>query len=305
MPSSESFCYNGHQLPAMFLIGAQKCGTTSFSKQLMDQYGFQGGQGFDDGLGFSTTKEHHFFNIAKRYEKGLGSFASGFPACETASHVVATIDATPNYFMYDEDAARLASMYGRWRLERTTFAILLCDPVSRAQSAWYHFHSTQSNGHSSSEAGSFKSWSHAHANDASQGIWAAGMYGQHLDAWLAAVGHVVIIPSTTYFAEADVTLTHLVAEYRRRSGRPAPHGRGHSAEAFSANHHSHPSLSSDHFPSDRAKIKALFAASNEHVYDLVKTDRRVKTIPYGRSAGVSRAHYRMSTAPQGLSLIHI
>ena len=99
-------------------------------------------------------------------------------------------------------------------------------------------------------------------------LWKNGLGGKGAKAMLAGM-------------RMNVTLTHLVAEYRRRSGRPAPHGRGHSAEAFSANHHSHPSLSSDHFPSDRAKIKALFAASNEHVYDLVKTDRRVKTIPYG------------------------
>ena len=36
------FCFEGHQLPELFLLGVQKCGTTSLTKQLFDEWGFFG-----------------------------------------------------------------------------------------------------------------------------------------------------------------------------------------------------------------------------------------------------------------------
>ena len=39
---SNPFCFEGHQLPELFLLGVQKCGTTSLTKQLFDEWGFFG-----------------------------------------------------------------------------------------------------------------------------------------------------------------------------------------------------------------------------------------------------------------------
>ena len=36
------FCFEGHQLPELFLLGVQKCGTTSLTKQLFTEWGFFG-----------------------------------------------------------------------------------------------------------------------------------------------------------------------------------------------------------------------------------------------------------------------
>ena len=39
---SNPFCFEGHQLPELFLLGVQKCGTTSLTKQLFTEWGFFG-----------------------------------------------------------------------------------------------------------------------------------------------------------------------------------------------------------------------------------------------------------------------
>ena len=50
------FCLDGHELPSLFILGAQKCGTTSMAKQLFDEYGFAKGHPFSDQWGFSDPK---------------------------------------------------------------------------------------------------------------------------------------------------------------------------------------------------------------------------------------------------------
>ena len=136
--TDRTFCLNGRQLPALFVVGAQKCGTTSFVYQLFNEWGFAQGHAFNDGK-FSDNKEHHFFGDTERVAKGLAHYASSFPACGSGGHAVATVDGTPNYFLSQRAAQDLARLYGPWRLQRTTFAFLLCDPVQRAQSSFYHF----------------------------------------------------------------------------------------------------------------------------------------------------------------------
>ena len=72
------FCHQGHQLPTLFLLGAQKCATTSFIDQLVRDWDFDGGHGTpNDGAGYSTGKEHHFFENPRRNQKGLDHYASG------------------------------------------------------------------------------------------------------------------------------------------------------------------------------------------------------------------------------------
>ena len=68
--SDEPFCVGGLALPRLFVIGAQKCATTTFHNELAARYDFSGGvAGWRgkvhewDGYGFSTGKEHHFFDV--------------------------------------------------------------------------------------------------------------------------------------------------------------------------------------------------------------------------------------------------
>ena len=166
--------------------------------QLFDEWGFSQGHAFSDDFGYSDNKEHHFFDHKDRVAKGLSYFASSFPGCGSPTHTVATLDATPNYMGNYGSADTLVRMYGQWRIEHTTFAFLLCDPVQRAQSSFYHFKSW---------GDSFKEWSHRHTTWEGdvKSLWSQGLYDQHLKGWLERVGKVVVIPATTYYKEADVT----------------------------------------------------------------------------------------------------
>ena len=121
------------------------CGTTSLSAQLFNEWGFTRGLAFRKEANndlFSNEKEHHFFETParSRWSRGLEHYAESFPPCG-----VATLDATPNYAFlnrrnavlhFEETADRLAEMYGDWRMARSTFVFLLCDPIKRAQSAF-------------------------------------------------------------------------------------------------------------------------------------------------------------------------
>ena len=140
MSTMSSFCVNGRQLPSLFLVGAQKCGTTSMFSQLAREWGFRFGLTFEDNLAYSSEKEHHFFDIKGRWQKGLDYYATSFPPCGTA-----TLDATPNYMHTYRAAERLREMYGEWRTSHSTFVFLLCDPVQRAQSAFCESAVQQSN----------------------------------------------------------------------------------------------------------------------------------------------------------------
>ena len=48
--AADLFCVNGRRIPAMFIVGAQKCGTTSLAKQLFEQFGFERGEGYYEGV---------------------------------------------------------------------------------------------------------------------------------------------------------------------------------------------------------------------------------------------------------------
>ena len=60
--------------------------------------------------------------------------------------------------------------------------MVLCDPVQRAQSAFYHF----------------KSWGARFRQFVRRN---AHMYGPMLDSWLAVVGDIMVVPSASYFKE--------------------------------------------------------------------------------------------------------
>ena len=120
------FCVEGHQLPELFLLGVQKCGTTSLTKQLFTEWGFFGdaqAKGLctaenrryasknghdcagthDDYPYTSNVKEKHFYDHHQRYDKGLSHYAQSFPPCSADTH---TLDATPNYFYTAQNGRR-------------------------------------------------------------------------------------------------------------------------------------------------------------------------------------------------------
>ena len=177
-PSRDPFCVGGRQIPSLFLIGAQKCGTTSLGLTML-QLGFRGAGhdivhqpwagggrcwtgdhcsgGFQDG-GFSTEKvrralpsrscfplmlrhcqslqEPHFFDF--RADRGFGFYTRAFPACVAEDGPAASqpsLDFTPD--LLDPKLGAVGRFQAMWPaplMRRTTVAVLLCEPVARAQS---------------------------------------------------------------------------------------------------------------------------------------------------------------------------
>jgi len=260
------------------LIGAQKCGTTSLAKQLKEQYGVSTGLGFEDGAGFSNRKEPHFFNTDTRYERGLEHYASIFPPC---GQDVLTMDATPDYLFGNVSLGRIARMYGPERLERTTFAALLCEPLQRTQSAFYHMRSREVAGFDRPSSATFPDFV-GETSQTALATWAHGRYGPQLDRILDELGQVAIIPTAWYLTSAQPTLKELLDLVERRSGKRVP------APAHTSNAKPLHAFAGSHLPlaeelpspvlADLAE--ALFRSSNEHVYELAYSDDpRVSLLP--------------------------
>ena len=219
--------------------------------------------------------------------RGLAFYATSFPD-DCDAHVV---DATPNYLEEPSTPGALASLYGTERLRASTFVFLLCDPVQRAQSAFYHF---------GSWGESFRDWSHSHLDDTSHELWSNGKYGRHLERWLGEVGSAVVIPSVDYFTGADVTMMQLIDIYERRSGRRVPFRRVNGPDAPHANKNvwrPHPSLSEDYHRSDAHQIAEIFSASNQLVYDRISDDPRVLVVPDKHSHSFLQTSALLSRRP--------
>ena len=311
-PFLDPFCVNGRQLPSLFLVGAQKCGTTSMGVALLS-LGFRGAGhnrvdeawlggscftgdtcsgGFQDG-GFSTEKEPHFFDEGWRVEHGFGFYKAAFPACNTRSFSPPSLDLTPGYMTLQTGApGEFERLWPARLLPQTVVAMLLCDPVQRAQSYFYWLGMARKHGtfgdyvrKQRQQQGSI-SWAHE--------IWGKGRYGPSLARWLDVAGHVYIIPASTFYAEQATTVNAVIAAWQERSGKELAESdtfQVPSSDASSApsppraNHHAHPRLEDDVTgTADRAALSELFRESNEQVYGLIATDARVTVLPYGRAS---------------------
>jgi len=140
------FCYDGHQLPSLFVIGTPKCGTTSVWKELASNWDFRAivphcqkqhpnaGSTYpcgglpDEHPRYSSAKEKTFFDVPERVSRGLSHYAKSFPPCDPARP---TFDGTPDYLASPTALDALVELYGPERIARSTFAVLLCDPVQR------------------------------------------------------------------------------------------------------------------------------------------------------------------------------
>ena len=111
MPRRE---FNSH----VFMVGAQKAGTTSFHSYLVRHPLITGGDG----------KELHFFDRDRIYRKDASSYLSLFPALSGATHA---LDSTPVYMYNGKAAERIHAFRPDAKI-----IMLLREPVSRAFSAF-------------------------------------------------------------------------------------------------------------------------------------------------------------------------
>lgn len=153
--------------PTFLCIGAQKCGTTWLASAVAQH----------PEVATGRTKELHFFDQRKAYERGLGWYESQF---RTTPATRAVGEFTPNYWRtvgadtgtnYLGSADRVADAYPGLRL-----IVCLRDPVDRAVSAYFH----------NIKAGRLSpDVPFPDAVRERPGLRDFGRYGTQLDAWLA------------------------------------------------------------------------------------------------------------------------
>eukprot|EP00931_Biecheleriopsis_adriatica_P116728 TRINITY_DN92338_c0_g1_i1.p1 TRINITY_DN92338_c0_g1~~TRINITY_DN92338_c0_g1_i1.p1 ORF type:complete len:634 (+),score=81.76 TRINITY_DN92338_c0_g1_i1:91-1992(+) len=135
----ENLCISGHIVPELFVIGAQKSGTTTLAYQLMAVPGIIGRRltpgATQDAV--MTWKEAHTFTQDLNGSDQLQAWLQGYPTCTHETRIV-TMDATPNYLFHPNTPQRLQQQYGS-ASSRLTFAVVLREPLSRMQSAFYHY----------------------------------------------------------------------------------------------------------------------------------------------------------------------
>ena len=122
--------------PTTFVLGVQKCGTSTLAQMLRTS---------TEDLVFASPlegepewfwKEVHFFSVATREQKGVHFYNDHF--ANTLPHSYSRyIEATPNYFYIG--ATPMQRAYGKKAFATLRFILIVKDPVARFSSWWNHF----------------------------------------------------------------------------------------------------------------------------------------------------------------------
>lgn len=105
-----------------FILGAPKCGTTSFAQIL----------GSHPGICVSEPKEPHYFDVS--FPNGIDSYIN---SCFSGGHEEQLFgEATPSYLMLPYVANRIKSFNADAKL-----IVIIRNPVERAFSSWWMLHS--------------------------------------------------------------------------------------------------------------------------------------------------------------------
>ena len=115
-------------VPDIFIIGAQKSGTTSLN-DLLDRH---------PGICNEGVKEKHFFSDATAFKHSLRThveaYLAEFEGCTNASQL--TLDATPSYIWLEHSPQLVQQMYRPKDLAKKRFILLLREPTARRYSEY-------------------------------------------------------------------------------------------------------------------------------------------------------------------------
>jgi len=106
---------------SLFIVGAQKAGTSALHNYLIKHKEIQGG----------VQKELNFFNYKENFDQGTKFYHSKFKPVLFYKPDPIRIDSTPQYLMDNEIAKRIYAYNPNSKI-----VILLREPTSRAFSAW-------------------------------------------------------------------------------------------------------------------------------------------------------------------------
>jgi len=134
-------CYEGRVAPTLFVVGCQKCGTTSLWEDAV---------GHIYGLTTGNYKEHHYWHVGDtRYDDGtLANYVTEYPGCgdlnepnlPSDSQIIGA-DFDPQ-MGYEDVPGNIKTGYedafGEGAANKLNFVSILRDPVNRTQSYFYH-----------------------------------------------------------------------------------------------------------------------------------------------------------------------
>jgi hypothetical protein len=203
-------------LPDYLIIGAQRAGTTSLHRYLIQHPGVRT---------TLRTKGVHFFDTG--YGRGMSWYASRFPTRLTAWYVarrhgveLRTGEASPYYLFHPQVPARVAE-----HLPQVKLIALLRDPVGRAYSHYQHEAARGFETLSFEEAIEaeparlageeermlaeplYHSFAHQHHS-----YLARGRYAEQLERWLARFDErqLLVLSSERFFAEPEATFARVL-----------------------------------------------------------------------------------------------
>jgi hypothetical protein len=110
--------------PSVFVLGAQKCGTTTVAELLAEQ----------PEIFVPSVKETYFFCDEAMFVRGTDWYRREFYSSGAAQRARLLCDATPFYLASPEALQRIAQFVG----DDARFIVCLRDPVARAYSAYWH-----------------------------------------------------------------------------------------------------------------------------------------------------------------------
>ena len=123
--SPSQFCVNDRILPSIFVIGIQKCGTSTLDG-ILSTY---------PQLSHGTTKEHHFFD---HDNLDFDKYIKQFPKC--SKNIVRSYDATPKYTNPNTNSAdNIKTFYNKLGipLNKLIFIAIVCPNYLRVPSNFY------------------------------------------------------------------------------------------------------------------------------------------------------------------------
>ena len=255
-PSGGSLCLDGKGVPTLYLIGAQKSGTTALGTLIFNAGGVSAG--FERGVHSGSAKELNVLHVPSwpnvcnetaTTAVQRRAWASSFVhECSSSSHFTLT-DMTANYYSQARLPTILAEMHLR-SASKLSLAIILREPVSRMQSSFYWSFPKSKPGDFAAavqglrqqaacswllddvqwearELGECKSNSKLVRDCPSfQEFLVGSLYGRHLDAWLRggfSPHQFTVLPMGWVLEQPQGAIASLVSERTRwDEGFPTP-----------------------------------------------------------------------------------
>lgn len=131
-------CHKGKILPTVFVLGAQKAGSSTLWRDLVAHFPVSPAKVLQGDPGF-LNKEPHFFDSDDHWEQGPEWYLNHFPRCDSYDAERRTLDGTPNYLGSGHYAApRIKKLYAD-RAKDLKFIIIVRDPAKRMEAGYWHF----------------------------------------------------------------------------------------------------------------------------------------------------------------------